>query len=350
MKLLLPVSGKSTRYPDMRPKWLLTFPNGQLMIERSLSGLNLDNINEIVLIMLKEHTKHIKEDFIINTLSSSIGSKIKVTVQLLNNQTPSQPSTIVKYLKSQKDDFSFYIKDSDNYFNFMPIEGNSVTFIPLDSLDYIDANSKSYISVNRFNEVELVAEKKVISDKFCCGGYSFKSSEEFIKTYKDLGGDSNLDLYVSHIIQKNLLDGIKYEALEAQNYEDYGTSKDFFRYTSQVNSIFCDFDGVLVQNSSKFAEPAWDYIPNEENLKHIFKVLEKSSDSRLIITTSRPSKEKQNIIDFLKKYSITTHHVVTDLPHCQRILVNDFSKTNPYPSAKAINIPRDSSNLSNYLD
>ena len=29
--LLLPVAGQSARYPGMRPKWLLTMPNGKLM-------------------------------------------------------------------------------------------------------------------------------------------------------------------------------------------------------------------------------------------------------------------------------------------------------------------------------
>ena len=38
-------------------KMVINFlPNGQLMIERSLSGINLINITEIVVIMLEEHT------------------------------------------------------------------------------------------------------------------------------------------------------------------------------------------------------------------------------------------------------------------------------------------------------
>ena len=36
-----------------------------------------------------------------------------------------------------------------------------------------------------------------------------------------------------------------------------------------------------------------------------------------------------------------------NLPHGRRILVNDFSNTNPYPSALAINIERNSQELSN---
>ena len=41
--LLLPVAGKSARYPGMRPKWLLTMPNGKLMIEQSISKIEAPN-------------------------------------------------------------------------------------------------------------------------------------------------------------------------------------------------------------------------------------------------------------------------------------------------------------------
>ena len=63
MKLIIPVAGSSTRYQGTRPKWLLTMPNGLLMIEKSLSGLDLENIEEIIIIMLKDHTKYIKPKF-----------------------------------------------------------------------------------------------------------------------------------------------------------------------------------------------------------------------------------------------------------------------------------------------
>ena len=34
--LIIPVAGKSSRYPGMRPKWLLTMPDGKLMLEKSI--------------------------------------------------------------------------------------------------------------------------------------------------------------------------------------------------------------------------------------------------------------------------------------------------------------------------
>ena len=209
----------------------------------------------------------------------------------------------------------------------------------------------AYSDVEECNiyQIELIAEKSVISDKFCCGGYGFKSSKEFLENYNFLGGGSNPDLYVSHIIQKSILSGDTFYAYEANKYEDYGTSQEYFEYIKDVRSIFCDFDGVLVINSSKFSNPPWQYKPNIDNLKCISDYLKKSPFSKIIITTSRPKNQKQNIINFLRSYEIECSEVITDLPHASRILINDFSKSNPYPTSQAINLVRDSNNLEDYL-
>ena len=348
MKLLLPVAGKSSRYPGIRPKWLLTMPNGQLMIERSLEGLNLNFIKEVVIIMLKEHTKFITPE-LLKKIISKYTNKIPVNIFLLDNETPSQPSTISKYLKNSKEDFKFFIKDCDNFFKFEPKPANCVSYVSLDNIELVAAGAKSYITMNNFDEIELIIEKKVISEKFCCGGYGFESSKDFLKIYEEIGGDLNSDLYISHIIQKKLLDGFTFHGYEAFGYEDYGTVTEFKNYIKNVRSIFCDFDGVLVENSSKFASPPWQYNPMVENLNYLSDFLKNSPDSKLIITTSRPSREKENIINFLKRYNIELHSLVTDLPHAGRILVNDFSNSNPFPTAQGINIPRNCDNLKDYF-
>jgi len=41
--------------------------------------------------------------------------------------------------------------------------------------------------------------------------------------------------------------------------------------------------------------------------------------------------------------------LVMGLPHSQRILINDFAKSNPYPSAAAINMPRNKNDLKELL-
>ena len=59
--------------------------------------------------------------------------------------------------------------------------------------------------------------------------------------------------------------------------------------------------------------------------------------------------QSSKINEFLAEYDLCPSHIVTDLPHAQRILVNDFSKTNQYPSARSVSIPRDNPCLGDYL-
>ncbi len=355
MKLILPISGKSSRFPGMRPKWMLTMPNGQLMIERSIEGLNLDEIDTIIIIALRNHFDELdfSPDYLIELIKSKANYKanhiISVDLKILDNATNSQPTTIFRYLSTQEGDFPFFIKDSDNYFEYKPKAGNNVTYVPLSELDLVAAGTKSYIQSNRFNEVEQIAEKSIISSDFCCGGYGFLSSKEFLNTYKELDGENNSSLYISHIIHKQLLDGNVFYAEQAYSYEDYGTANEFFSYTKNSSTIFCDFDGVLVKNSSKFSKKPWSYEPLKSNLEHLSNYLKNSTSSELVITTSRPLEELEKIKLFLESFDIFPHTIITNLPHSKRILINDFSATNPFPSAQAINLPRDSSILSDYI-
>ena len=55
MNLILPVAGKSSRFPNLKPKWLLTHPNGNLMITEAIRGLNLKDFEKIYLISLDIH-------------------------------------------------------------------------------------------------------------------------------------------------------------------------------------------------------------------------------------------------------------------------------------------------------
>ena len=55
MNLIVPMAGKSSRFPEMRPKWMLTHPNGRFMGIEAILGLNCDDFKSIVYVILKEH-------------------------------------------------------------------------------------------------------------------------------------------------------------------------------------------------------------------------------------------------------------------------------------------------------
>lgn len=349
MQLILPVAGSSSRYPSLRPKWMLTLPNGELLIENCISGFDFINIEKIIVIAQKEHLeKHdMDSNFLLNSLEKKYSKKVQIFV--LDNPTISQPMTVYNYLSSLDKDVPFYIKDCDNSFVDKPTNSNAVSYAKLNDLEIVAAANKSYIKINHFNEIEQIQEKEVISDNFCVGGYSFKSSKQFISEYDELEGNSNNSLYVSHIIQKQILSGQRFSATKIKNYVDYGTSKEFFLETRKTVTLFCDFDGVIVKNSSKFSKTPWQYIPIQNNITALKEKLNLSESSTLIITTCRPFSEKDNILKFCKDQQISVREVITDLPHSKRYLINDFSLSNPYPTSVAINIPRNNDNIDDYL-
>jgi hypothetical protein len=51
----------------------------------------------------------------------------------------------------------------------------------------------------------------------------------------------------------------------------------------------------------------------------------------------------------LQTKGIPYDELVMGLPHCQRVIINDFARSNPYPSCKAINIPRNTDDLKEYF-
>ena len=49
--------------------------------------------------------------------------------------------------------------------------------------------------------------------------------------------------------------------------------------------------------------------------------------------------------DLPAEAKIKYHQLIMGLPHAKRLLINDFSETNSFPTAEAINIYRNSSDL-----
>jgi hypothetical protein len=127
MNLLLPVAGMSTRFPNMKPKWLLTNPNGNLMIIESILGLNLDKFNNIYIISIEEHLNQYEFMDGIKKQFAQIGHLEKLKFIILKKRTASQPETVAKAIEQESIKGSIYIKDSDNYFIETKIGGNFIS-------------------------------------------------------------------------------------------------------------------------------------------------------------------------------------------------------------------------------
>jgi hypothetical protein len=351
--LIIPMGGKSSRFPNMRPKWMLTHPStGNFMCIESIRGINLDFFDNIFFVILESHDLEYKASSGIKksleNLSNYSEIKEKIKIIELEKETKSQSETVYKAILKNKIEGFIYIKDSDGYFNIdLDSSENQITYFDINNLDEINARSKSYIDINSNNIITNIVEKKVISSKFCVGGYGFSSSNEFCKFYEKIENYPG-ECYVSNVILEMILEGNKFSGMECQGYLDWGTLKSWESYKSNFYTLFVDMDGTLFTNTSHLIPPfIGEGIPLIENIKCIKEI--KKEGSFLIITTSRPEKYRKITESELNKYDIPFDLLIMGLPHCQRVLINDFSNTNPYPSCYSVNIPRNSDNLNQYI-
>ena len=318
--LILPCAGRSTRFPNSRPKWSLTHPYGELMVIQSIKGLDLNQYDKIVAVFVKEDLEQFGlRDGIIKSFEN-LGKNYEIVE--LENTTKSQSETVTRAIEKLNIQGGILVKDCDGYFNGDSVDGNFVYVCSLQDVDKINAKSKSYVDVDTNGFIKTIVEKDVISSLFCCGGYSFSDASKFVKTYKKLSDLSNDEIYISHIIYQQILDGETFKIENVDNFKDWGTLSDWDEYKKQYKTLFIDLDGVLVENSGEYVGNIWGTTKDLGSNKRYINKLYDSGKTRIIITTSRKSSYKDETLSQLNNLGIKFHDIIFDLLHCQRILIN----------------------------
>lgn len=346
MILILPVAGQSTRYPNMRPKWMLNHPNGNLMLVQSFYQWDLKNVECIVVICLRQHVDQYNVQNMLSKQFEKLGLLDKLQIIVIE-QSNSQPHTVYQGLLKADISGPIFIKDSDNYFSCSPKEINEVCFANISDYDRQNVGNKSYIVMNELGSIVNIVEKRIISDSFCTGGYGFASAGDYIRTYEKL--ETVPGLYISHIIYQMMLDGIIFSGSRVSNYLDWGTLDDWNAYRQKYCTLFVDLDGVLVGNSAEYFQPFWgetDAI--QQNIDAVNRLYD-SGYAEIILTTSRIQDSEQMTYEQLKRTGVKYHRILFGLFHAKRIIINDYSDSNPYRSCDAVNIQRDSPQLKDML-
>lgn len=347
MKLILPVGGQSSRFPGVRPKWMLTHPNGNMMIAESIRGIVLDEIDQIIIIGLREHDEKYSLNRMLHQQFKKMGLAEKLIVHVIE-KSDSQPHTVYQGIKALQLKGPLLIKDSDNYFCYAPKPGNNIAYTRISENSRIDVASKSYILMSESGNILNIAEKQIISETFCVGGYGFAEAVEFCDTFDKLRNMSNL--YVSHIIYKMILDGASFKGALVSNFTDWGTLRDWNIFRDRFCTLFIDLDGILVENSGAFYPPYWGQTGAIKDNVQVVNELYDSGYGEIIITTSRHPNTENITKEQLQRLGIKYHKILFGLKHCRRILVNDYSKTNPFRSCEAINLRRDSKDLREQIE
>ena len=320
----------------------------RMMVTEAISGLNLDFFDNIYFICLQQHED--KYSFMKGFVAEldDAGLRAKSNIVLLPEQTDSQSETVYTFLSGYDLDGFIFIKDSDGFYKCDVEERNQVAYFDLNDMDDINARTKSYVDLDVNDVVTNIVEKKVISSTFSSGGYGFADAKEFCKTFEKLQ-DMDGECYISHIIFEMMLSGSTFYGTKTTDFKDWGTLDAWNKYKSQYKCLFVDIDGTLITNSSHHFPP---YVgsgePIENNIDYLAELHEQGK-AKIVLTTSRPERLRQITIMELQTKGIPYDELVMGLPHCQRVIINDFARSNPYPSCKAINIPRNTDDLKEYF-
>lgn len=347
MNLIVPMAGSSTRFPDIRPKWMLTHPNGNYMAIAAIRGLNFEDFTKIYFVYLKAHEEQYKFLKGFKEELEEIGLLSKTTLIELSEPTKDQPETVYQAIKKGKITGAIFVKDSDNSFSVNYKAGNSICYYDLNSAGLIKPKNKSYIMIDHNNNVSNIIEKQVISAFFCVGGYGFEDANLFCETLDGL--KLKEERYISNVIYQMILNGKSFQAISVKEYNDWGTLQDWNNYKRSFATLFIDMDGVIVQHSASHFPPYYGETGAIEENVEVLKKLRQTGKFQIIITTARHEKFRSVTVEQLKKLGLDYDHLLMGMQHCKRIIINDYGKSNPYKSCDAINLKRNSNELKDIL-
>ena len=173
MNLIVPIAGRSSRFPDLKPKWMLTHPRGNMMVVEALKGLDLTGVDRIYVVGLQEYQD--RHGFVrsLEMQFEEQGIADRVQFVLLADVTRNQPETVARAIEQAGIDGPIYCKDSDNYFVDRPEPGDAVACYDLHQLNQVNARNKSYIEVNADGKLINIVEMKIINSTFSVGGFRF---------------------------------------------------------------------------------------------------------------------------------------------------------------------------------
>jgi len=341
MEIIVPAAGASTRFPDMKPKYLLYDYGHKMMIQRALAPYYGHNIT---IGILKEHdekyhaSEYLKHEF-----------EDDLTIHVLDKLTRGPADTVYRIIKERNInlDAALLIKDCDNFFDHEMTEGNYVCVSNISNHEVLKKlASKSFVISNEQGIITDIIEKNVVSDTFCVGAYKFASVRMFCEAFEEL--DTQNEIFVSDVIQRCLHKGHIFTEKMVTNYIDVGTAADWFEYNDKP-VIFCDIDGTVMVAQGRVGKNCYDDapIPLQDNINKILDYQAKGA--QIIFTTARKWNTWNRTVEQLNQLGFKDYRIIMELQNSKRIVINDFNNANPYPRAEAINIQRDTNELSRYL-
>jgi hypothetical protein len=345
--LVLPCAGKSSRYPGVRPKWMLTLPDGALAIARAAASVPRDGYGRIVAAVRAEHEERYGASAL---LARVFGDDVDVVV--LEQDTRGPADTVAQTIQRARIRGPIAIKDADSFFD--PGEMPDAGFVSVSDVRQSPAmtnvGAKSFAVVNAQGLVVEMVEKSLASNHVCVGLYGFSDAHEFLAAFRDVENDAPAsEIFVSHVMNRAIAGGMIVRPHVVGGLIDVGTLEEWRRYVRKRGTIVSDLDGVVFKNHSRYFAPFWDE-PDEPIAENVAALRGYAAEgTQLIFMTARPEEYRARTDATLRQLGLTPHALIMDCHHGRRFLVNDHAATNPAPSAVAISLDRNSPTLADHL-
>lgn len=230
--LIMPMLSLSEEYPI---EFKENNKTGIMKCIHSLIALDITQFTDIVFVILKKHdelyniknkiTTELKRQ---NPQYEYILKKCNIKFVIADQPTRSQAETVFNTIKQLNITGPIFIKDADNQCNCSVKPGNTILTYPIEELEIIDPQHKSYVDVDEQNFVTNIIEKRVISGLISSGGYGFSDAELFVDGYQNVLNFSEglYHIYISHIIYWLILfRNEKFRPVNVSYYDDYKVDK-----------------------------------------------------------------------------------------------------------------------------
>jgi hypothetical protein len=341
MEIIIPAAGLSTRFPDMKPKYLLFDYKHDMMMINVLRPFKERGF-KIHIGILKEHEESYN---VTEQIQHEYGDCF---IHILDKPTKGPADTVYQIIKMAGLDTSeIFIKDCDSFFDHEFSDGNYVCVSKISQHEILNKiYSKSFIISNNNGIITDIVEKEVVSDTFCVGGYKFSSARMFKKEFESI--TSEKEMFVSDVISRCINNNEVFTEKHVNNYVDVGTASQWFDYNDKP-VIFCDIDGTIVHSQTRVGVNNYNAPPHplKKNIERLLQL--QKQGSQFIFTTARKNIYKESTTVLLDSLGFINYTLIMNLQNSRRILINDYNKANPFPRAEAINLERNADNLEDLL-
>jgi hypothetical protein len=345
--LLLPCAGKSSRYPGVRPKWMLTLPDGELALARAAASLPPGSHDRMIVAVRGEHESKYQATALLKRV---FGPHIEVLV--LAQDTNGPADTVAQMLRGARVEGAFAVKDADSFFD--PAALPETGFVALSDVretpHMSNVGAKSFAVINEHDLVVEMIEKSLASNYVSVGLYGFSDAAAYLESFDAVqAATTSGEMFVSHVMNRAIADGMAIAPLLVGGLVDVGTLDDWRRYVRPRGTIVTDLDGVVFKNHSRWFAPFWDE-PDEPIAENVAALRHwQDQGAQIVFMTARPEIYRGKTEAALRELGLVPHALIMDCRHGRRFLINDHAPSNPYPSAVAVSTERNSPTLADYM-